>query len=109
MDEDEKREPASEQPKIDAARTIVGLLSEHRELYGLQLVHLSQGVLQRGSIYVLLTSMEERGLLASREEDAADPTIGLSRRLYRLQEAGRRACADDATEGVASTRLTPAT
>jgi PadR family transcriptional regulator PadR len=63
------------------------LLAE--ELYGLQLVQRSRGRLKRGTVYVTLGRMEEKGLVGSRVEDA-DPTPGLPRRLYRPTALGRR-------------------
>lgn len=54
-------------------------------MYGLQLVEESKGDLPRGSVYVLLGRMEERGLVESRlEEDRGGP----SRRYYRLSPRG---------------------
>jgi DNA-binding PadR family transcriptional regulator len=72
-------------------REILKLLIGHgRELYGLQMVARSEGRLSRGSIYVLLDRLEERGLVSSRLEERAPGTSGIARRLYRPTGHGRR-------------------
>src|SRR4051812_3180446 len=45
---------------------ILDLLTEHDELYGLQLVAESKRKLKRGTVYVTLGRMEEKGYIASR-------------------------------------------
>ncbi|MEO8680374.1 MAG: PadR family transcriptional regulator [Vicinamibacterales bacterium] len=64
-------------------RLIVELLSAHGELFGLQLVVHSNGRLKRGTVYVTLGRMSEKGYLESRQEPLPDGAIGLPRRLYR--------------------------
>jgi DNA-binding PadR family transcriptional regulator len=56
---------------------ILKLLRERGECYGLELVHASEGRLCRGTIYVHLHDLEERGLLRSRETASG-------RRVYAL-------------------------
>lgn len=71
-------------PKFSAAeRLIVELLIEHQELFGLQMVELSGGKLKRGTVYVTLGRMHEKGYLESRQEPLPTGAIGLPRRLYR--------------------------
>jgi DNA-binding PadR family transcriptional regulator len=71
-------------PKFSAAeRLIVELLAEHEELFGLRMVELSQGRLKRGTVYVTLGRMQEKGYLESRQEPLPESAIGLPRRLYR--------------------------
>ncbi len=71
-------------PKLSGTeRQIIELLSEHQELFGLQMVELSQGALKRGTVYVTLGRMQEKGYLESRQEPLPDGAIGLPRRLYR--------------------------
>lgn len=71
-------------PKFSAAeRRIIELLVEHRELFGLQMVELSGGALKRGTVYVTLGRMQEKGYLESRQEPLPEGAIGLPRRLYR--------------------------
>ena len=64
-------------------RQIVELLAEHEELFGLQMVELSGGRLKRGTVYVTLGRMQEKGYLESRQEPLPEGAIGLPRRLYR--------------------------
>lgn len=61
------------------------LAAANRELYGLDLV--AAGAAKRGSLYVVLARMEDRGLIEGREEPSASPLP--PRRLYRITDAGR--------------------
>jgi len=71
-------------PKFSSAeRQIIELLVEHEELFGLQMVELSGGRLKRGTVYVTLGRMQEKGYLESRQEPLPEGAIGLPRRLYR--------------------------
>ncbi len=65
-----------------------------REMFGLQLIEASGGRLKRGTIYVLLTRLEERSMVASRPEEDPREEWMLPRRLYRITEGGRRTLAD---------------
>ena len=71
-------------------RLVLELLAEHDDLYGLQLVSASKRRLKRGTVYVTLQRMEEKGYIVSRLEDAAAEVGGLPRRLYRPTALGRR-------------------
>jgi len=68
---------------------ILSLLERERELYGLQLVDLSGGALKRGTVYVTLGRMEEKGLVSSHREDKPPAGGGLPRPLYKLTASGR--------------------
>lgn len=71
-------------PKFSTAeRLIVELLVDHGELFGLQMVEHSEGRLKRGTVYVTLGRMQEKGYLESRQEALPDGAIGLPRRMYR--------------------------
>ena len=71
-------------PMLSATeRLIVELLTEHDELFGLRMVQLSGGRLKRGTVYVTLGRMHEKGYLESRQEPLPEGAIGLPRRLYR--------------------------
>lgn len=71
-------------PRLSATeRLIIELLAQHEELFGLRMVELSDGVLKRGTVYVTLGRMQEKGYLESRQEPLPDGAIGLPRRLYR--------------------------
>ena len=72
---------------------IIELLSSagrRGEMYGLELVTASKGRLKRGTVYVTLGRMEEKGFVASRLEDAPPDAGGLPRRLYEATALGRR-------------------
>src|SRR5712691_5165071 len=83
---------------------ILELLNRGRELYGLELVEASEGCVKRGTVYVTLGRMEEKGYVESRLEAAAGAG-GLPRRLYRLTPHGRQVLEIAA---LARARLTPA-
>lgn len=74
---------------MGARRVILDLLDEYGELYGLQLVKLSNGQLRRGLVYVDLSRLEDEELVSSREEPVTRPEIGLPRRLYQITRKGR--------------------
>jgi PadR family transcriptional regulator, regulatory protein PadR len=57
--------------------------------YGLQLVDDSRGGLKRGTVYVTLGRMEQKGLIESRHE-AASRTDAVPRRMYHATAHGRR-------------------
>src|ERR1700733_9545164 len=69
---------------------ILDLLVEESELYGLQLVAASKGRLKRGTVYVTLGRMEDKGFIASRLESAPPDEGGLPRRIYEPTAFGRR-------------------
>jgi len=62
-----------------------------REMYGLEMVNESAGKLKRGTIYVTLGRMEDKGYIESREEEKRSDASGLPRRLYRATGYGQRA------------------
>jgi len=71
-------------PKLSGTeRMIVELLMGNDELFGLQMVELAGGRLKRGTVYVTLGRMVEKGYLESRQEALPEGAIGLPRRLYR--------------------------
>jgi DNA-binding PadR family transcriptional regulator len=67
------------------------LLSGKTEMFGLEMVDASNGSLKRGTIYVTLQRMKEKGFLDSKPEPRALPEIGIPRRLYRATGLGERA------------------
>jgi PadR family transcriptional regulator PadR len=69
---------------------ILELLVMESELYGLQLVAASKRRLKRGTVYVTLGRMEEKGFITSRLEDAPPEAGGLPRRIYEPTAFGRR-------------------
>ena len=82
----------NELPRLSGVETLIlELLSEHRELYGLEMIGASRGKLKRGTIYVTLNRMDEKGFVTSREVEAEGR--GPARRVYRLTGHGARALA----------------
>src|SRR5262245_29098700 len=81
----------SDLPHLPATeRLILQLLVEHGELFGLQLVERSSGALKRGTVYVTLGRMQDKGYLESRQEPLPPGAIGLPRRMYRPTTYARR-------------------
>jgi PadR family transcriptional regulator len=78
-------------PHLSAKESLIlELLARGEELYGLQLVAASKGRLKRGTVYVTLGRMEDKGYVTSRAEDAPDGAGGLPRRLYEATPFGLR-------------------
>jgi PadR family transcriptional regulator, regulatory protein PadR len=69
---------------------VLELLLRHQDSYGLQLVAASSGRLKRGTVYVTLGRMEEKGYITSKLEAAPSGTGGLPRRIYSATPLGRR-------------------
>jgi DNA-binding PadR family transcriptional regulator len=69
---------------------ILDLLAQAGESYGLQLVAASKGQLKRGTVYVTLGRMEDKGYLTATPEDAPPAVGGMPRPVYRLTALGRR-------------------
>jgi len=59
-------------------------------MYGLELVRESGARLKRGTVYVTLNRMEEKGFVESWNEEQQPNTAGLPRRLYRISGYGQR-------------------
>lgn len=72
---------------------VLGLLREEpRGIYGLELVKISNGKLARGTVYVLLGRLEEKGFVRSSVKER--PTHpGLPRPQYTLTALGMRVLA----------------
>lgn len=69
------------------------LMDNPQGLYGSELVHLSKGGLARGTIYVMLERLVDKGWVSGQEEE---PTAALSLRRTRhfVTKKGSRACED---------------
>ena len=83
---------------------ILRLLREsHTPMFGLELVQNSDGELRRGTVYVTLQRMEEKGFVRSQQEPRPQPQIGIPRRRYSITGLGERALsAYDAAHAVFS-------
>ena len=75
-------------PSMSVTESLVLDLLRTRERYGLELVDASGGRLKRGSIYVTLARMEDKGFVESWQEERPPGAIGLPRRLYRATDYG---------------------
>jgi PadR family transcriptional regulator PadR len=84
------RQPSPLPPK---EALILELLVDARELYGLELVARSRRRLKRGTVYVTLGRMEQKGLITSRLEAPPPSAGGMPRRIYQATPAGRRVLA----------------
>jgi DNA-binding PadR family transcriptional regulator len=69
---------------------LVLTLLQEEDSYGLQLVAASSGGLKRGTVYVTLSRMEEKGYITSKLEAAPSGAGGLPRRIYSATPLGRR-------------------
>jgi PadR family transcriptional regulator PadR len=68
------------------------LLRSGAAMYGLEMVKASHGQLGRGTIYVLLARLEDKGFVVSTAEPVPGMP-GMPRRIYRITGAGHRALA----------------
>jgi DNA-binding PadR family transcriptional regulator len=69
---------------------VLELLSGSGDMYGLEMVKASQGALRRGTVYVILDRLEDKGFVKSRAEK--EPGMaGMPRRRYRITGLGQRA------------------
>jgi DNA-binding PadR family transcriptional regulator len=74
----------------DKELLILGLLrDEPAGMYGLELVAASNGALKRGTVYVTLTRMEDKGFIRSRLPKKAEHA-GLPRPHYAIAAPGLR-------------------
>lgn len=69
---------------------VLSLLVGRKQAYASELVHASDGSLKRGSVYTILSRLEEAGLVKSIEE-AATEKFALPRTAYSITGHGVRA------------------
>lgn len=72
---------------------ILRLLIAHGELFGLALVAASDGALKRGTVYVTLDRMEDKGFIVSHLEARPSGEFGIAKRVYRITGLGQRVLA----------------
>ena len=78
-------------PRLSAKESLIlDLLAREGESYGLQLVASSKGRLKRGTVYVTLGRMEQKGYVSARSEPSPGDAGGLPRRLYSATPYGIR-------------------
>lgn len=79
----------SEIPKLSKKEVVIlDLLVNQDRMYGLEMVRASDE-LKRGTVYVTLSRMAEKGYVESKLEDA--PESGVARRVYQVTGHGKRA------------------
>jgi DNA-binding MarR family transcriptional regulator len=66
------------------------LVGARRKMYGLEMVEASDGALRRGTVYVTLDRMEDKGYISSRKQSKS-PDGAAARRLYKVEGLGERA------------------
>lgn len=76
-------------PRLSGTESLILEMLRSQDMYGLQLVTESKGALKRGTVYVTLGRMEEKGYIDSRAEEKSTHS-GLPRRLYRATGLGLR-------------------
>ena len=83
----------SDFPRLTSKEHIIlQLLVSHGEMYGLEMVKAAPKALKRGTIYVTLNRMAEKGYVESRQvKHEGEP--GMPRRLYTATGHGRRVLA----------------
>ena len=78
------------------------LQNETGGMYGLEIVEASKNTIKRGSVYVLVGRLEEKGFVKA-QLPKADPTYpGLPRRIYKLTAEGMRVLAAAEEVGLAA-------
>ena len=78
-------------PRLSRKETaILALLIGKGEMFGLEMVEASEGELKRGTIYVTLQRMGDKGYIESREEPRSLPEIGIPRRKYLATGLGEK-------------------
>jgi DNA-binding PadR family transcriptional regulator len=70
-------------------RHILDMIITNGEMYGLEMVAASNR-LKRGTVYVTLNRMEEKGLIESRTQELAAGDAGAPRRIYKATGHGAR-------------------
>jgi len=80
-------------PRLSPTEHLILELLADEEMFGLQLVEQSKRALKRGTVYVTLGRMQDKGYVESRTEKQPPGAIGLPRRLYRPTAYGLRVLA----------------
>jgi DNA-binding PadR family transcriptional regulator len=82
---------SNEFPKLSRKEfLILEMLIGKGEMFGLEMVEASEGNLKRGTIYVTLQRMGDKGYIESREEPRVMPEIGIPRRKYCATGLGEK-------------------
>jgi hypothetical protein len=89
---DTDKENSSGLPSLSRKEVLIieMLIGSAGELFGLEMVEASKGELKRGTIYVTLQRMTEKGFIESKPEPRAAPEVGIPRRMYRITGYGAK-------------------
>jgi PadR family transcriptional regulator, regulatory protein PadR len=77
-------------PSLSGKERLILELLASGSRYGLQLVDESGGRLKRGTVYVTLGRMQEKGFVESHRAPVAADADAVQRRMYRATPYGRR-------------------
>jgi PadR family transcriptional regulator PadR len=77
-------------PSLSPKELLILRMLVVREMYGQELVKQSEGELKRGTVYVTLQRMEEKGFVTSTQEERPQSEGGIPRRRYRIAGEGQR-------------------
>lgn len=78
-------------PNLSAKEEVIlRILLAQGPLYGLEIVDASDGELKRGTVYVTLARMEDKGFLHVLAPPRGESTPGLPRPRYRISALGTR-------------------
>lgn len=80
----------TEFPKLSRKEFAILEMLIGQEMFGLEMVEASGGALKRGTIYVTLQRMSDKGYIESREEVRQMPEIGIPRRKYWATGLGEK-------------------
>ncbi|MEZ4447674.1 MAG: helix-turn-helix transcriptional regulator [Polyangiaceae bacterium] len=70
---------------------VLDMLIARGEMYGLAIADDSDGAIPRGTVYVTLARMVQKGFVESKAEARGPETRGMPRKLYNATGIGRRA------------------
>lgn len=79
----------SDIPRVSSVEAMILRLLTGGEMYGLELVDASDGAVKRGTVYVTLGRMADKGLVTSRAVKL-EHERGLPRRLFKMTGLGER-------------------
>lgn len=81
-------------PRLPSSKELIilDMLAGKKEMYGLEMVNASGGRLARGTIYVTLMRMDEKGYVTSRQL-MEENVSGLPKRVFSITGLGQRALA----------------
>ncbi len=81
-------------PRLPSSKEllVLDMLAGKKEMYGLEMVNASGGKLARGTIYVTLMRMDDKGYVTSRQVKEENIS-GLPKRVFSITGLGQRALA----------------